>query len=163
MSNYAWQQARKQALALIAMITPLDSRFQGKNTTEIEEVAAMWAQMIADAGVEDHWLADAVKVVYAAPERPLNVIGALLANAKNLRRGAQRYQPQLPLANKAAGPVRAAYEAHGALHATCPRCDAEPEQPCSTFDTITGETRYRWAPHVERMLAAQHTATKAAA
>ncbi|APT85335.1 hypothetical protein CAQU_09985 [Corynebacterium aquilae DSM 44791] len=151
MSSQQYPDVFRDTLKLLAILTPLDSRLQGATPEDVNQKAQVWAATILDAQITFDWLNAAVKKVYAQAERPLNPLGAIIAEAKRLRSQSSRFSAAaLPPPRRASEPVAGAYSAHGAIDRRCFECGAQAGEPCTARNS-DGSLRPRVAPHVSRL------------
>ncbi|PRQ11760.1 hypothetical protein C1Y63_04950 [Corynebacterium sp. 13CS0277] len=139
----------RQATRLLGMVASFDRSIG----TPGDAMVVAWAAQLRAAAFDNETLEQAVMRVYQWSDVPRNPIGAILQEARAVRRDAAKGSAVRALTasnfTPTGGPVRAAYVAHGALWVTCPECGAEPEWPCAG----AGPQGWRKVPHVGRMTA----------
>lgn len=145
MSMVDWKRVATQLLTLVA---EFDHRYQGLDVDAMRKRRDAWTQVLASAGVAPEYLAKAVSVVYGTGDRgPLNPLGAVLDEARNVRQRASQGAVVRELTatpRSTGGPSKAVYEATGTLDVGCPRCGAKPGFPC------VGAYGPMRAPHMAR-------------
>lgn len=143
-------QRLEDAVMLLDLVSSYDARYRGLDQDALVSTTQAWALQLDATNLTLDELTEGARRAYAAPERPVNPVGAILTEARTARSIARKgHVAALTRATPkpACGDVlESAYRNRGALDLACPTCQAEPGQWC----TEAGKGPKR-IPHTKRL------------